>query len=63
MAFGLLDKDYSDIDRELLGKETISEHDIVRPDPLIAPAQGYAFLDAVVSLKSMMSKYRSLYSD
>ena len=61
MAAKLADRDYEQIDKDLLGRSEITTKDIRKPNDLVAPATGYLFFEAVQSLKSMLRKFDSRY--
>lgn len=57
----LLDRDYSEIDSELLGKSTLDRDTIAAPNDSIAPAQGYPFFDKIKSLVDMLKRFDVIY--
>jgi hypothetical protein len=59
----LLERDYSEIDRDLLGKETIGSQDLKLPDDEVAPAQGYIFAHLVQPLQKMLRRFDVLYRE
>jgi hypothetical protein len=59
----LLERDYSEIDRDLLGKETIENADLKFPDDEIAPAQGYIFAYLIQPLRKLLERCDVLYRE
>ena len=60
---GLLERDYDEIDRDLLGKKHLEPGDLKVPDSKVAPAQGNPFLDRVLPLSKILRRFRVIYRD
>jgi hypothetical protein len=61
MGSNLADRDYDQIDKDLLGRSELTKKDIQKPNDLIAPAQGYMFFEFIDTVKSMLRKFDCRY--
>ncbi len=63
MSTQLLDRDYKDIDHDLLGVSSLKTKDIAKPDVYIAPAQGNPFLEKLASISGILRRYDVRYRE
>lgn len=63
MQTHLLERDYADIHRDLLGKEGFEAEDLALPIDDLAPAQDYIFADLVRPLREMLKRFDILYRE
>lgn len=59
----LVDRNYNDIDKDLIGVKTLKVRDILEPNDNVAPAQGSPFLSRLKSLTDMLKKSDIVYRD
>ena len=61
MAANLADRNYEEIDRDLLGTSEITVKDVKKPNNLVATAKGYMFFETLQSLQNMLRKFNHRY--